>query len=137
MRWRLTEDLGYRRTHALELMNTRGGTIYHMVFATDNDAGDKIMADIYAKAARRSPRCAKKLATASSAKPRWTSESPTRRRVRRTTTSPRGSLLHCPDRRHGGFVVLCMPPVDCLNLGFAKPKTKQNGEGGIRTRDGV
>lgn len=55
MRWRLTEDLGYRRTHALELMNTGGGTIYHMVFATDNDAGDKIMADIYAKTARQIP----------------------------------------------------------------------------------
>jgi three-Cys-motif partner protein len=55
MRWRLTEDLGYRRTHALELMNTRGGTIYHMVFATDNDAGDRIMAGIYAKTARQIP----------------------------------------------------------------------------------
>jgi three-Cys-motif partner protein len=55
MRWRLAEDLGYRRTHALELMNTGGGTIYHMVFATDNDAGDKIMADIYAKTARQIP----------------------------------------------------------------------------------
>ncbi len=53
MRWRLTEDLGYRRTHALELTNTRGGTLYHMVFATDNDAGDKIMADIYAKRAEQ------------------------------------------------------------------------------------
>jgi three-Cys-motif partner protein len=51
MRWRLSEDLGYHRTHPLELKNTRGGTIYHMVFATDNDAGDKIMADIYTKTA--------------------------------------------------------------------------------------
>jgi three-Cys-motif partner protein len=55
MRWRLTQDLGYERTHALELKNTNGGTIYHMVFATDNDAGDKIMADIYAKTARQMP----------------------------------------------------------------------------------
>ncbi len=55
MRWRLSEDLGYQRTHALELTNTRGGTLYHMVFATDNDAGDKIMADIYAKRAKQIP----------------------------------------------------------------------------------
>ncbi|MGZ6589275.1 MAG: three-Cys-motif partner protein TcmP [Solirubrobacteraceae bacterium] len=51
MRWRLSEDLGYDRTHPLELKNTRGGTIYHMVFATDNAAGDRIMGDIYNKAA--------------------------------------------------------------------------------------
>jgi three-Cys-motif partner protein len=55
MRWRLSEELGYQRTHALELKNTRGGTLYHMVFATDNDAGDKIMADIYAKTASQMP----------------------------------------------------------------------------------
>ncbi len=48
-------DLGYPRTHALELTNTREGTLYHMVFATDNDAGDKIMADIYAKTAKLVP----------------------------------------------------------------------------------
>lgn len=55
MRWRLSEDLGYQRTHALELTNTREGTLYHMVFATDNDAGDSIMADIYAKRASQIP----------------------------------------------------------------------------------
>jgi three-Cys-motif partner protein len=55
MRWRLSENLGYQRTHALELTNTREGTLYHMVFATDNDAGDKIMADIYAKRASQIP----------------------------------------------------------------------------------
>jgi hypothetical protein len=55
MRWRLSEGLGYQRTHALELKNTRGGTVYHMVFATDNDAGDKIMADVYAKTASQMP----------------------------------------------------------------------------------
>ena len=31
------------------------GPLYHMVFATDNDAGDKIMADIYAKRASQIP----------------------------------------------------------------------------------
>ena len=39
MRWQLENDLGYRRTHPLELKNTRGVPIYHMIFATDNDAG--------------------------------------------------------------------------------------------------
>jgi three-Cys-motif partner protein len=55
MRWRLTHDLGYQRTHPLELKNTRGGTVYHMVFATDNDAGDKIMSDLYGKTAKQMP----------------------------------------------------------------------------------
>jgi three-Cys-motif partner protein len=43
MRWRLTNDLGYANTHPFELKNTRGGTVYHMVFATDSEAGDRIM----------------------------------------------------------------------------------------------
>jgi len=51
MRWRLSRDLGYHRTHALELKNTVGGTIYHMVFATDNEAGDGIMEHLYRKTA--------------------------------------------------------------------------------------
>jgi three-Cys-motif partner protein len=55
MRWRLTEDLGYAKTHAFELKNTQGGTIYHMVFATDNEAGDHIMSDLYAKTAKAIP----------------------------------------------------------------------------------
>lgn len=55
LRWRLTEDLGYKRTHPLELKNIGGATLYHMVFATDNDAGDKIMSDLYAKTARQMP----------------------------------------------------------------------------------
>jgi len=55
MRWRLTKDLGYAKTHAFELKNTRGGTVYHMVFATDNPAGDQIMSDLYAKAAATYP----------------------------------------------------------------------------------
>jgi hypothetical protein len=55
MRWRLSNDLGYAKTHPFELKNTRGGTIYHMVFATDNDAGDRIMSDLYAKTAKLAP----------------------------------------------------------------------------------
>ncbi|MFN8159963.1 MAG: three-Cys-motif partner protein TcmP [Solirubrobacterales bacterium] len=55
MRWRLVHDLGYAKTHPFELKNTAGGTIYHMIFATDNAAGDRIMADIYTAAARTIP----------------------------------------------------------------------------------
>jgi len=53
MRWRLAHDLGYQRTHVLEFKNTRGTPLYHMVFASDHAAGDRIMASIYATAANR------------------------------------------------------------------------------------
>jgi hypothetical protein len=42
---RLTNDLGYAKTHPFELKKTGGGTIYHMIFATDNAAGDRIIGD--------------------------------------------------------------------------------------------
>lgn len=53
MRWRLVHDLGYRSTHVLEFKNAGGVPIYHMVFCTDNDAGDRIMAHLYGAAATR------------------------------------------------------------------------------------
>ena len=55
MRWRLQNVLGYARTHAFELKNTNGNPIYTMIFATDNLAGDRIMASIYGKAAALRP----------------------------------------------------------------------------------
>lgn len=55
MRWRLEHTLGYRFAHPFELKNTKGSTLYHMIFATDNDAGTRIMAAIYAHAAKRLP----------------------------------------------------------------------------------
>ncbi len=55
MRWRLTNDLGYGWAHSLELKNHIGGTLYHMVFATDNAAGDRIMSSLYARAAQEIP----------------------------------------------------------------------------------
>jgi len=36
MRWRLERILGYRFTHPFELKNTKGSTLYHMIFATDS-----------------------------------------------------------------------------------------------------
>jgi three-Cys-motif partner protein len=50
MRWRLQRDLGYRWTHPLELKNVRGLPLYHMIFATDNDAGTRIMQHLYGQA---------------------------------------------------------------------------------------
>jgi three-Cys-motif partner protein len=55
MRWRLVHELGYAKTHPFELKNSQGGTLYHMIFATDNPAGDRIMAGIYSTAASKMP----------------------------------------------------------------------------------
>ncbi|MFN2613144.1 MAG: three-Cys-motif partner protein TcmP [Solirubrobacterales bacterium] len=55
MRWRLERVLTYRFTHPFELRNTKGGSLYHMIFATDSDAGTRIMESIYDSAMRRMP----------------------------------------------------------------------------------
>lgn len=51
MRWRLENALGYKWTHALELMNERDQPLYDMIFATGHDAGNRIMASLYNSAA--------------------------------------------------------------------------------------
>jgi three-Cys-motif partner protein len=56
MRWRLQHVLGYKRTHPLEIFNEQNRSIYHMIFATDHDAGDRIMTDLYNTAADEFPR---------------------------------------------------------------------------------
>lgn len=53
LRWRLERVLGYRHTHAFEVKNTSGAYLYDLVFATDNEAGNRIMGDVYAAAAQR------------------------------------------------------------------------------------
>jgi len=53
MRWRLVHMLGYKSTHSLEIKNTSGSYLYDLIFATDNDAGDKIMKDVYGSALNR------------------------------------------------------------------------------------
>jgi hypothetical protein len=55
MRWRLERVLGYRWTHPLELKDTRGLPLYHMIFATDNEAGTQIMEHLYSAAAAAIP----------------------------------------------------------------------------------
>lgn len=54
MRWRVEQVLGYKAAHAFEVRNSRG-PLYHMIFATDNDAGTNIMGSIYKRAAERLP----------------------------------------------------------------------------------
>ena len=56
MRWRLEKLLGYRRTHPFEVRNEQGGPIYHLIFGTDNEAGDRIMSHLYGRALQEFPR---------------------------------------------------------------------------------
>lgn len=55
MRWRLETELGYKWTQVLNVVNTSGTPLYDMIFATDHDAGHKIMHHVYTKAAREQP----------------------------------------------------------------------------------
>ena len=55
MRWRLETELGYRWTHPLGLKNTRGTSLYFMIFATSNETGHKIMSYLYNTAAAQFP----------------------------------------------------------------------------------
>jgi hypothetical protein len=55
MRWRLQEVRGYKWTHPLEILNERGHSIYHMIFATDHEAGNRIMTSLYDAAATEVP----------------------------------------------------------------------------------
>ena len=55
MRWRLETELGYQWTHPLELKNTRGTSLYFMIFATTHPAGHRIMSNLCDTAARQFP----------------------------------------------------------------------------------
>ena len=52
-RWQLEQHLGYRTTHALQIVNTAGHPVYTLVFATDSKPGDDIMAHLYGSAATK------------------------------------------------------------------------------------
>ena len=56
MRWRLEKVLGYQWTHPLDIKNERGHSIYHMIFATDHEAGNRIMTSLYSRAANDFPK---------------------------------------------------------------------------------
>jgi three-Cys-motif partner protein len=51
MRWRLQNELGYRKSYSFTMKNTGGMDLYDMIFVTDSEAGDKIMRHLYGKAA--------------------------------------------------------------------------------------
>ncbi len=53
LRWQLEKSLGYRYTHSFEVKNTSGSYLYDLVFATDNEVGNRIMGHVYAAAAHR------------------------------------------------------------------------------------
>jgi three-Cys-motif partner protein len=55
MRWQLHQDLGYKWVHPLRIQNVRGAVIYHMLFATDHDAGTRIMSSLYDRAIEELP----------------------------------------------------------------------------------
>lgn len=53
MRWRLEKELGYQWTHAFEVKSETGQPLYHLIFATDHEVGNKIMRDIFTAAVNR------------------------------------------------------------------------------------
>ncbi len=55
LRWRLEQDLGYGHTFRIPMKMVNGTTIYDMVFATDHEAGARIMSHLYKVAADREP----------------------------------------------------------------------------------
>ena len=44
-----------RRAHPIEVKDNRDRPIYHLIFATDSDPGDKIMSHLYGEALMRWP----------------------------------------------------------------------------------
>lgn len=55
MRWRFERDLGYRFTHRIPMRMANKTEIYDMLFATDNEVGDRVMRHLYNQAAQREP----------------------------------------------------------------------------------
>ncbi len=53
MRWRIEKDLGYGKTHTLQINDVEGRYLYDLIFATDNTAGDRIMRNVYDRALSR------------------------------------------------------------------------------------
>ena len=58
MRWRLQHELQYRWTYQLQLHTESNAPLYHLIFATDSEAGAKIMRHLYAQAAVEFPQMA-------------------------------------------------------------------------------
>ena len=58
MRWRLQHDLKYRWTYQLQLHTESNAPLYHLIFATDSEAGAKIMRHLYGQALVQFPQMA-------------------------------------------------------------------------------
>lgn len=56
LRWQFEKQLGYAHTIRIPMKMTNGTDLYDMVFATDHEAGLKIMSYLYRKAAEREPK---------------------------------------------------------------------------------
>ncbi|MDE0268935.1 MAG: hypothetical protein OXI96_07865 [Acidimicrobiaceae bacterium] len=52
-RYRLENVLGYNRTLTIEMGNERGVPVYVLVFATDHDAGVRIMSSVFEQARKQ------------------------------------------------------------------------------------
>jgi three-Cys-motif partner protein len=55
LRWQLEQELGYAMTARIPMNMPNNMPIYDMVFATDHPVGNKIMTDLYQRAAEREP----------------------------------------------------------------------------------
>ncbi|NYI47859.1 three-Cys-motif partner protein [Nocardioides aromaticivorans] len=56
LRWQFEKQLGYAHTIRIPMKMANGTDLYDMVFATDHEAGLKIMSYLYQKAAEREPK---------------------------------------------------------------------------------
>lgn len=56
LRWQFEQQLGYKHTIRIPMTMKNNTDLYDMVFATDHDAGRKIMSYLYKKATEREPR---------------------------------------------------------------------------------
>lgn len=56
IRWRIENQLSYNWTHYIEVRNEAGSIIYYLIFATDHEAGDRIIRHLYAEASAEFPR---------------------------------------------------------------------------------
>lgn len=90
LRWRLEKSLGYRFTHAFEVRNTSGAYLYDLVFATDNDAGNRIMRTCMAPLRSASSGCALKRSNAVGR------SAPVRTACSIRRASPRWRRARCP-----------------------------------------
>ena len=60
MQWNIEKRLGYKWTHILQVFNEQNSPLYHLIFATDHEVGNRIMAHLYKEALEEFPIMRKK-----------------------------------------------------------------------------